>query len=131
MTLDEVRVLSDRKLDAMIAEASGWKNIHRCETKEDGLGFTMIMDYAGEYDGGTWRVPRYSQDLNDIQQAEAGLMPEQFTKYLDGLCKQDDILNGWKHEDINFPDELLAVAFKLTSRQRAEALLMALTEESE
>jgi hypothetical protein len=155
MTPDEVRALGDRKLDATIAAALGWKNVHLCEVKESGLGFAMTTDYAGEYDGGAWRVPKYSADLNEMHHAESMLTPEQWVIYIRECINFNEIYKHNARSDFGVKareycinryraainpkecsDALLhtmAGAFSiaiLSPRQRAEALVMALMEEA-
>jgi hypothetical protein len=147
MTREEIQALEDRRLDAYIAQVLGWANVR----KEDHLVHEGVTYWVGDNpeDGEEYCIPHYSDDFNALWMAETKLTPEQWVKYLyDCLlfgeeykcpanidfarkaCKRcNDEFGRGNDSDGAFYNLCGAFSFAVLSpRQRAEALLMALTE---
>jgi hypothetical protein len=113
MTYDEVRKLPDDVLDAKV-----WLAVRDPSEKR-----RMCMFFT---------PPEYAKNFNELYEAEQALSPERYAQYVEALLRLADPLPPEMEEALRRrfgPDHAsagCAVVLRATSRQRAEALAMAL-----
>lgn len=124
MTREEIRALPDRDLDAAIVKALGIEDelrekfIRDTQQIADALGMSLDEEFHNmdcSPDG--YPVPEFSKDLNVIHETELALTEDQLHRYILKLLYRDGESSKW------------GPAIVATARQRAEALLMVLTEQ--
>ena len=119
--------MTDKQINAAIAEACGFVCLHEFQVDKDGAKFAF-WDYPP-----TWTGPKkqpwlldFCNDLNAMHEAEKTLAPKNWNNYSENWWIYCNLLR------VNDADE----AIHATARQRAEAFLRALgkweptTEES-
>jgi hypothetical protein len=115
MTHDEVRKLPDDELNAKV-----WLAVRDPSERR-----RMCMFFT---------PPEYTRNFNELYEAEKALSPEQYSKYVELILRFADPLSPELEEAVrkhSGPDHAsvgCAIALRATSRQRTEALAMALRE---
>ena len=143
MTLDEIRVLSDRDLDVEIAKALGWEVVVYPNLGPVGKHPQKRAEQAEP-------IPHFTKDLNAVHETGYRLLPFRYTDYLESLLEcimgstqetVDSVLDASEFSPIKVvihrrstrPEMatgyiMMALALRATARQRSEALLLALQE---
>jgi hypothetical protein len=107
--------VTDKEINAAIAEACGWTKIQNCEFRyHKSLGYPPLK--AGQGENAFKILPDYSSDLNAIHKAIIVLPEESRHNYLGYLF---EVVNVKKVGEI-------FNAHNATARQRAEAFLRTL-----
>jgi hypothetical protein len=99
MTREEIQAMSDAELDLTI-----FKKVPRAGCGE------------------------CSTNLNHCQSVESTLTPEQWIAYINTLCGEISTDMSKVNEPETYIHRIVFIALNATARQRAEALLMVLTE---
>jgi len=101
--------MTDDQINAAIAEACGWTNVHPANRSGKATG----TDYTSNYE----HIPDYCNDLNAMHEAEKVLTKEQVREYqtymYDMACEIDNTCGRW-------------MPYGATAAYRAEAFLRTL-----
>jgi hypothetical protein len=121
--------MTDQEINAAIAEACGWVDIFTATGKEEWLG-TFAYEYEGkvmgfhqQLDDHAHEIPGYATDLNAMHEAGSVLSWAQtclMGNWLEEICERPA-----KQADGSI-DLRIAVKWRSTARQRAEAFLRTL-----
>jgi len=80
MTLEQIQAMTDDEIRVRVAEACGWKNVHRFNKwQEGGTASYKDGDLVGDFGDHTrWHLPNYPADLNACHSMEKTLRENQF-----------------------------------------------------